>query len=100
MQLRLNDDFSCHTFPSLCEKLYLKEGRADVHFVFNSDDDQCIRIPAHKFILSLVSEVFCTMFNGSWIECSKVEIVDASVDAFTEFHGIIYLAKGKVTIKM
>lgn len=78
-------------FSSIGKKLYLKDEKADVHFIFHSDDDQPIRIPAHKLILTEASDVFLAMFNGSWKESSEVKIVDATADAFEAFLQFLYL---------
>lgn len=76
---------SCQVLSSIGRKLYLKEESADVHFVFDSNDGECIRVPAHKFLMTEASVVFRTMFSGSWQESDEVKIVDASADGFKVF---------------
>lgn len=75
------------------KKKYLSDNLADFHFTFETGE----RIPAHKFVLA-GSNVFETMFNGSWKEVEQVEIVDASADAFKEFLQFFYLNDVKLTM--
>lgn len=89
----------CQLFSSIgkkLQKLYLKEKLADLHFVFNSMG-QCIRVPAHKLLLMVGSDVFYTMFNEWWSENDEVEIVDVSVEAFKEFLQFFYLIEVNLT---
>lgn len=76
------------------QKHYLSEELADFHFTFDSGE----RVPAHKVLLS-ASDVFQTMFNGSWKELKEVKIVDATADVFKEFLQIFYLEDVKMTTK-
>lgn len=78
---------------SATQKHYLNDDFADVHFIFESGE----RVPAHKVLLS-TSDVFQTMFNGSWKDEKDVEIVDASADAFKEFLQFFYLDDVKLTM--
>lgn len=82
---------------SVGERLYLNEEMANFDFVFELDDGQHERIPAHKNFLAFTSTVFYAMFNADWIEKSEVKIVDASPSAFKEFLQFIYLPRAKVT---
>lgn len=86
-----DEKIPCHIFSTFGKKLYLKDDCADFYFIFNSNDSECIKIAAHKILLTQSSSVFLTMFNGSWEENDEVEITDASVDAFKEFLQFFYL---------
>lgn len=79
------------------KKLYLDESTADVHFTFESIDGQPELVPGHKLLLSANSDVFQAMFNGSWKEHDKCEIVDASLAAFKEFLQFFYCDEIEVT---
>ncbi|XP_055316914.1 BTB/POZ domain-containing protein 6-B-like [Sitodiplosis mosellana] len=81
----------------LIAKIYLNEQLADVHFVFEFDDD-VQKVPAHKLILASLSPVFHTMFYGSLKEGNEVKIEDADANAFKEFLQFFYL--GEVTLNM
>lgn len=70
---------------------------ADFHFVFEIAKDQYKRIPAHKLLLTIASDVFRAMFNGTWLEDKEAKIVDESPSAFEEFLKFIYLGKAIVT---
>lgn len=98
-QFTSDDGISCDILCSLGKKLYLKDNRADVHFIFDSNDGECIKMQAHKFLLMESSNVFCTMFNGSWKESDEIEIVDVSADGFREFLQFFYLDKVKLTVE-
>ncbi|XP_055299417.1 BTB/POZ domain-containing protein 3-like [Sitodiplosis mosellana] len=95
----ITSDYPSRVFSEVGEKLYLKADMADVHFVFNSDDESIERIPAHKLILMAASDVFRTMFNGTWKEQKEVKIVDVSADAFKEFLQFFYLNRVKLTME-
>lgn len=81
------------------DKFYLSEELADFHFIFKSVDGQCERIPVHKFVLSIVSDVFLSMFNGTWKEKYEAEIVDIPVAAFKEFLQFFYLDRVNLTME-
>lgn len=89
---------SSQVFPSIGQKLYLKDEIADFHFIFYPNDGHRIRIPSHKLLLTKGSDVFRTMFNGSWNEINEVVIVE-SIDAFKEFLQYFYLTEVKVTME-
>lgn len=74
-----------------CEKLYLDARTADVFFVFEIDDEESIRISAHKNILSINSPVFDAMFFGSLKQDGDIAISDSTPDAFKEFLQFFYL---------
>lgn len=59
-------------------KLYLNSKTADVHFKFGSDDDESsiIRVPAHKKLLAIVSNVFDAMFYGDLKENDDIQVID------------------------
>ncbi|XP_055309316.1 BTB/POZ domain-containing protein 6-B-like [Sitodiplosis mosellana] len=80
-----------------CEKLYLNEEFADVHFVFNVDDEG-EKVPANKAILAALSPVFKAMFFGSLKEGNEVPIKDADADAFKEF--LQFFCLGGVSLTM
>ena len=64
----------------------------DVRFVFEVDSDEDpITVFAHKFILSLGSNVFKTQFFGPMKETTfDIHIVDANPDVFSLFISSIY----------
>lgn len=76
--------------------LYLDTETADVHFLLG-DEQQPERIPAHKSILSVGSDVFKAMFYGELKEEGDVRIVDASAAAFKEFLQYFYLDSVETT---
>lgn len=94
-----SDEFEIDTISSAIPNLYLSKKLADFHFICKSHDGQVKRIPAHKFLLVVLSEVFRAMFNGSWIEQDEVEIVDASAEAFEEFLQFFYRKKATLTME-
>lgn len=70
--------------------LYLDEKTADVHFVF-IENDQIKKLPAHKTLLGVKSDVFLKMFTCKFKEGREVNIMDSSHDAFKEFLQFFYL---------
>ena len=64
----------------------------DVRFVFGVDDDEdTITVLAHKFVLSLGSEVFKRQFYGPMKESnSDISIVDADPEVFSLFISCFY----------
>lgn len=66
--------------------LYLNTKAADVNFKFSTGD----RIPAHKNLLFVVSNVFDAMFFGDLKETGDIEITDSSPAAFKEFLQFFY----------
>lgn len=76
--------------PLKISALYLDTEMADVHFLLG-DEQQPERIPGHKSILSVGSDVFKAMFFGELKEEGDIRIVDASVAAFEEFLQYFYL---------
>ncbi|XP_031626898.1 uncharacterized protein LOC116343128 [Contarinia nasturtii] len=79
------------------KKLYLSTELADVYFVFNPKNEPIVKVPAHKVLLAAASNVFATMFNGSWKEKNEVQIVDVSVAVFKEFLQFFYLDRVQLT---
>ncbi|XP_055319529.1 BTB/POZ domain-containing protein 6-B-like [Sitodiplosis mosellana] len=77
--------------------MYLNEELADVHFIFNYDDD-VQKVPANKGILAALSPVFYAMFFGALKEKGDVEIVDADAESFKEFLQFFY--RSEVTLTM
>ncbi|XP_037049628.1 BTB/POZ domain-containing protein 3-like [Bradysia coprophila] len=76
--------------------LYLNAEKADVHFIFESEDE---RVPAQKNILSSGSDVFDTMFYGPLKEEGDIKIVDATAEAFKEFLCFFYFNKVDVSME-
>ncbi|XP_037049492.1 BTB/POZ domain-containing protein 3-like [Bradysia coprophila] len=76
--------------------LYLNAEKADVHFIFESEDE---RVPAQKNILSSGSDVFDTMFYGPLKEEGDIKIVDATAEAFKEFLRFFYFNKVDVSME-
>lgn len=72
------------------EHFYLNTKLADVHFVFGSDDGTIARIPAHKHLLAVISDVFEKMFYGELKEMGDVTITDTSDAVFKEFLQFFY----------
>ena len=80
--------------------LYLNETLADVYFLVKSNlnGNPCERIPAHKLILSIGSQVFMAMFNGNFAESSKatltssneIEIPDVELEPFLKMLKYFY----------
>lgn len=92
-------EYSVKVLQTIGQKLYLNEQMADFHFIFESDDGIIDRIPAHKNFLVSASDIFEIMFNGTWEETNKVNIVDASPSAFREFLQFFYLDRVNVTME-
>lgn len=79
-------------------KMFNNAELSDVNFVFSDGTEFC----SHKFILSIRSSVFTTMFYGSIPEATtnkNIEIVDISSVAFSEFLRFIYTDKVNLTIE-
>lgn len=72
------------------DHFYLNSRLADVHFVLGSKDDKISRVPAHKHLLAVVSDVFEKMFYGELKEMGDVTIPDTSDAVFKEFLQFFY----------
>ncbi|XP_055301660.1 uncharacterized protein LOC129568119 [Sitodiplosis mosellana] len=94
----LNSDYPSQLFSAIGRKLYLNSELADVHFVFGPNDHY-ERVPVNKAHLMAASDVFATMFNGSWKEKDEVEIADTSAAAFKEFLQFFYFGQVKLTME-
>ncbi|XP_055307940.1 BTB/POZ domain-containing protein 2-like [Sitodiplosis mosellana] len=94
----LTSDYSTQLFAAIGKKLYMNSESADVHFVFEANDDY-ERVPVHKAHLMSGSDVFAKMFNGSWKEMDKVKIGDVSASAFKEFLQFFYFGRVKLTME-
>ncbi|XP_055326195.1 BTB/POZ domain-containing protein 3-like [Sitodiplosis mosellana] len=94
----LNSDYATQLFATIGEKLYLNSEVADVHFVFESNDDN-ERVPAHKAHLMTGSDVYAKMFSGSWKEMDTVKVGDVSAAAFKEFLQFFYFGQVKLTME-
>ncbi|XP_044737376.1 BTB/POZ domain-containing protein 2-like [Chrysoperla carnea] len=63
---------------------------ADIYFIFKNDKEHQ-RIPAHKLILSVGSDVFKTMFFGSLpTQTDEIEILDVEPDGFKALLKYLY----------
>lgn len=91
-----NEQHQIPGFSTKLRELHLNVETADVHFVIG-DQQQSERIPAHKIILSIGSDVFKAMFYGEMKETGDIVIVDASVAAFTEFLQFFYFNEVELT---
>lgn len=76
----------------------LMDESGDVHFIFEQDDD-VVKLPAHKMVLSASSPVFDAMFNGNLKETGDVKIIDVSVAAFKEFLQFFYQYQVNLTME-
>lgn len=81
------------------EDFYLNERLADVHFAFRSNDGSIVRVPVHKHLLAVVSDVFETMFYGALKETGDVTIIDTSDAVFKEFLQFFYLHDIKLSVE-
>ncbi|KAJ6644244.1 BTB/POZ domain-containing protein 2 [Pseudolycoriella hygida] len=79
---------------SIQAKYFLKTDLSDIEFVFDNE-----RVPAHKTILAMASNVFEAQFFGPLQHKEEVKIEDADTDAFKEFLQFLYLPKVKLTMK-
>lgn len=63
---------------------------ADIYFILKNDEEHQ-RIPAHKLILSVGSDVFKTMFFGSLpTQSEEIEILDVEPDGFKALLKYLY----------
>ncbi|VDK47921.1 unnamed protein product [Anisakis simplex] len=80
--------------------MYCNELLADVYFTVGRDE-QCQRIPAHKFVLATGSAVFDAMFNGGLADnrtdlskgamfVSEIELPDVEPNAFLALLKFLY----------
>lgn len=67
----------------------MRSENADVQFVFEDEDD-VVKLSAHKDILAASSPVFDAMFNGDLKEEGDVRIADFTPVAFEEFLQFFY----------
>lgn len=70
------------------KRWYLDSSTADVHFSF---DSSITRVPAHKVLLAIESDVFKAMFYGGLKETGDIRVTDASDAAFKMFLQFFYL---------
>lgn len=83
--------------PDSGKDFFLDASTADVYFSFDLPDDRCVRVPAHKILLAVASDVFKRMFYGQLKEKGDVKIVDVSDAAYKEFLQYFYLSEVKLT---
>lgn len=81
------------------ERLYLDPETADVNFVCESMSGQRERIPAHKALLIVASDVFKAMFSVSTMELQTYTITETSAEAFKEFLQFFYLYNAKLSYR-
>ncbi|XP_044739946.1 BTB/POZ domain-containing protein 2-like [Chrysoperla carnea] len=83
-------------FGNLCNS----ENLADIYFILKKDKEQR-RIPAHKFVLSLGSEVFKKMFFGSLaIKSDTIGITDVEPAAFMVLLNFLYFNEVQINFKI
>ncbi|XP_055306123.1 kelch-like ECH-associated protein 1 [Sitodiplosis mosellana] len=79
---------------------YLNSDTADIFFECNTESGDCERVPAHKFVLMMSSEVFKSIFCGSSKEEKALYRIDvASAEAFKEFLQLLYFDHVQLTVK-
>lgn len=88
--------FSC----VISSNLFLEKDLADVHFLVTSDNGQQERIPAHKMVLGIASDVFKAKFYGPSKEGNnEIRIDNASSAAVKELLRSIYTNQLTLTAK-
>lgn len=72
--------------------LYNNEVLSDVHFILGKGTGEQLKIPAHKFVLSIGSVVFDAMFNGGFAAepCHDIEIPDIEPASFLSLLRFLY----------
>ena len=81
--------------PSVKERitfLFNNEVLSDVHFLLGKATGEMLRVPAHKFILSIGSVVFNAMFNGGFAvePYNEIEIPDIEPASFLSLLKFLY----------
>lgn len=94
-----SENYTSQVFQAIGKKMYLNSEFADVHFMFETNDGEFDRIPAHKLLLCAASDVFQTMFNGTWKEKNEVVIVDTPILVFKEFLQFFYMDRVNLTVE-
>lgn len=98
--------FDNPVISSSIESLYLNTETADVYFVFEpiGSIGMSERVPAHKNLLSITSDVFKAMFYGEWKVKGDVKMTAGykerpqTASAFKEFLQYFYLKTLKLTV--
>lgn len=67
-----------HTLKERFSFMFNNEILADVHFVVGRGE-QRLRVPAHKFVLSVGSAVFDAMFNGAMVSLNQDEVSNGAL---------------------
>lgn len=70
---------------SQLEKLYLDAETADIHFECVSESGQSEKIPAHKLVIMMASDVFKAKFCGPDKRVKTYQIAGVTAEAFKEF---------------
>lgn len=89
--------YQIQNFHGIGEKLYLDSKTADAFFIFTAADGKKCRVPAHKCILSVLSNVFDRSFYGKMKKTGDIVITEVSEAAFMEFLQFFYLSEVKLT---
>ncbi|RWS16433.1 BTB/POZ domain-containing protein 2-like protein [Dinothrombium tinctorium] len=75
--------------------VFNRETLADIHFLVGKESP--VRIPAHKFILSIGSAVFDAMFNGKMATTEEdIELPDVEPPAFLALLGFLYTDEARL----
>lgn len=80
-----------------CGKLYLNGENADIFFVLKTSEQDCVKIPAHKSVLSVTSPIFDAMFYGASTQVGDIEISGSTPEAFKEFLQFFYRSTVKLS---
>lgn len=90
-----------HNTSSRCNnaKWFLDNRTADVYFTFSAENEDIVKVPAHKIILATISQVFEAMFYGPVKQEGDIPIVDSTQETFIEFLQLFYVTEVKLTSK-
>lgn len=79
------------------KSLFMCEMTSNIHFVFDLKNEQNVRIPAHKNVLTARSSVFNAMFFDPLKDPDNIKIVDATPTSFWQFLQFFYLTEVELT---
>ncbi|XP_060600064.1 BTB/POZ domain-containing protein 6-B-like [Ruditapes philippinarum] len=83
------------TVAQCVSHLYFSEHLSDISFTFS--DDKSVKLPAHKFVLSLRSDVFEAMFYGSLAKGDETVLIkDVKPDVMKTILRFVYTDKPKI----